>query len=584
MSMLPPDRLLDELQALHARYPTLRLIPPEIGATTLEGPIDVDSDERWVRLTLPPGYPAVPPQVREIAGPRGSVKIERQRMHQFEDGTLCLFPHGTHAETWRHDRLAADALDQFQALVRQERTGATAPPLVRRAPARLIIPPGAAILFKKPRGYGTLVAHQIAPGRGDMFVDAIHEDTLPHVIPNILSDEWRKALPHRGRISWVSAPLPEDWRARLNGTAALDRMLADTVPPAHQRHIHDAPVAVLAREDTGQDIDALVLHRPPEHVGMLMVSEVVFTSVDDLVFHRSAPIVPQWSELSTTRVVLVGLGSLGGTIALSLARAGIGRFTLIDPDILRPENLSRHVGTTRDLGRPKVEVIAEQIRAINPNTRITCHPKWLAWDLSAFGAGAELERQLADEQRTLLVSTCAEPHVDRQVNALAARRKLPALFASALGAAEHGRVFRVVPGESACYECIVTAQDERPDDFPRFALQHPAEQPYVQPGLPGLGVDVAQIAQIAARFALQTIARVFRLDLGLPDEPADHLLWTNRGGWIFDRSLQARAERYPRRATCPVCGESPTRPSSTDVTSALERLIERMKQPDGDPP
>lgn len=580
MTALDPKRRLAELKALHQRFGDLRLLPPEIGVTALEGPLVVDGEERWIRVSLPPGYPSVPPEVRELEGPRGAAVPPRGRMHRFSDGTLCLFRHGSHAETWRHDRLAVEAVERAIELFRRERAGEKLSVRVMRAPFRVVIPPGAAVLFAVPQGRGTLITRRSARGRGDFFVDAIAEERVEQSIQNVLTESWRAALPHPDQLFWLRAPLPEDWRARLRGSAALDEMLAGAVPPALVRRFHDAPVAVLVREREGRELDALVIFRPKEHVGSLLISDVVLAAPGDLMFHRLAGLVRDRAKLAEITVIFAGLGSLGGAIALALARVGIGSFVLIDPDLVEPENLCRHVAEVADLGDFKVTALNRKIRGINPDARVQAIAKPLAWDRPEFGAGLELERLIEGGAKALLVSTCAEPHVDRQVNALAVRRGVPAVFAAALGAAEHGRIFRVLPGESACYACVWATQNERPDDFPRFALPEAAEVGYAQPGLPGLGIDVAQIATLAARLALQTIGRVFGLELGFEDESADHLLWTNRGGWLFDRPLQLCALRFPRRDDCPVCGPPTTSELSAEERDELEGLSASMRGDD----
>ena len=50
--------------------------------------------------------------------------------------------------------------------------------------------------------------------------------------------------------------------------------------------------------------------------------------------------------LKDKSVAVVGCGSLGSTLALSLARAGVGRFHLFDPDRLDPVNIARHQADT----------------------------------------------------------------------------------------------------------------------------------------------------------------------------------------------------------------------------------------------
>ena len=72
-------------------------------------------------------------------------------------------------------------------------------------------------------------------------------------------------------------------------------------------------------------------------------------------------------RLSAAHVAIFGLGGVGGAAVEALARAGVGRLTLVDLDRVSASNLNRQILATRDvLGRPKVDVAAERIRSINP--------------------------------------------------------------------------------------------------------------------------------------------------------------------------------------------------------------------------
>lgn len=78
-------------------------------------------------------------------------------------------------------------------------------------------------------------------------------------------------------------------------------------------------------------------------------------------------------SLENSRVVCVGVGSLGGAVALQLARSGVGHLTLIDPDTLVSANLGRHVLGADDLGRPKASALRERIRRDLPTAEVTAH-------------------------------------------------------------------------------------------------------------------------------------------------------------------------------------------------------------------
>ena len=80
------------------------------------------------------------------------------------------------------------------------------------------------------------------------------------------------------------------------------------------------------------------------------------------------------TKLLASSVLLVGAGGLGCPLALYLAAAGVGRIGLVDDDVVDASNLQRQIlYTTADVGRPKIEVAAERIRALNPDVRVEGH-------------------------------------------------------------------------------------------------------------------------------------------------------------------------------------------------------------------
>src|SRR5216117_2931839 len=75
--------------------------------------------------------------------------------------------------------------------------------------------------------------------------------------------------------------------------------------------------------------------------------------------------------LRNRRVAIAGLGGVGGSHLVTLARLGIGRFNLADLDVFEIENFNRQFGARMStLGRPKVDVLAETARDINPDVEL----------------------------------------------------------------------------------------------------------------------------------------------------------------------------------------------------------------------
>jgi tRNA A37 threonylcarbamoyladenosine dehydratase len=75
----------------------------------------------------------------------------------------------------------------------------------------------------------------------------------------------------------------------------------------------------------------------------------------------------RFERLRAAHVLVIGVGGVGSSAVEALARAPVGRLTLVDSDSIHGTNLNRQIHATIDvLGRPKVEVMAERVRRINP--------------------------------------------------------------------------------------------------------------------------------------------------------------------------------------------------------------------------
>jgi tRNA A37 threonylcarbamoyladenosine dehydratase len=82
-------------------------------------------------------------------------------------------------------------------------------------------------------------------------------------------------------------------------------------------------------------------------------------------------------KLRAARVCVVGIGGVGAWAAEALARSGVGALALVDLDEICATNINRQLhALTETVGRAKVEVMAERIRAINPECRVDVEQKF----------------------------------------------------------------------------------------------------------------------------------------------------------------------------------------------------------------
>jgi tRNA A37 threonylcarbamoyladenosine dehydratase len=87
------------------------------------------------------------------------------------------------------------------------------------------------------------------------------------------------------------------------------------------------------------------------------------------------------NKLQNTNVLVVGLGGVGAYAAEMIARAGVGRMTIADADVVSESNINRQlIALHSTVGRHKTEVMAERLRDINPNIELTIVSRFIKDD------------------------------------------------------------------------------------------------------------------------------------------------------------------------------------------------------------
>lgn len=94
----------------------------------------------------------------------------------------------------------------------------------------------------------------------------------------------------------------------------------------------------------------------------------IYTMKQDVFSRNSGLIETNWMDEQCA--VICGCGSVGSCIALQLARSGVGRFILVDTDCMEIHNVCRHQCNLTDVGRYKVDAVADRIYQINPQTQV----------------------------------------------------------------------------------------------------------------------------------------------------------------------------------------------------------------------
>ena len=280
------------------------------------------------------------------------------------------------------------------------------------------------------------------------------------------------------------------------------------------------------RDDDGEDVDRLPATRMARE-GFFVggsgdrVDDVAATSTNQA-FSRNAPVL-ETDALAERSVLVVGLGSGGSTVADLLARSGVGHFVLWDHDHLEVHNVSRHICTRRDLGRRKVDAVADHILSINPTAEVVpVHQD----------ATEAQDDMLATVEHVDCVVVGTDNNASRfAVNAAAIGASKPAYFGRAFTRACGGDVIQFLPDRNMpCYAChvegrVVEEEVSSTRDAERVAY---ADKPATIE--PGLAVDIQPVANMIARLVVLRLCVETASSLveTANELDAPYYLWANR--------------------------------------------------------
>lgn len=224
-------------------------------------------------------------------------------------------------------------------------------------------------------------------------------------------------------------------------------------------------------------------------------------------------------KLKLANILIVGCGGIGCSSAELLARAGVGKITLIDADQVEVSNLQRQVAfTQQDIGCFKAEVLAKRLMQINPHIQVQ-------------SIVAKLDQDNAEQliaAQDLVLDGCDNFATRYLVSEISKANDAVLISASAIGF--QGQLF-MQDGQSACYECL----------FPKQNLDN---------GQDDLGLRCADSGVLATTpnvmASLQAHHALLYLGLGQTPLLEKLLLWDGL-------SMKQRILAFEKDETCPSC-------------------------------
>lgn len=285
-------------------------------------------------------------------------------------------------------------------------------------------------------------------------------------------------------------------------------------------------------------------------------------------FSRNSGLLESSVMLDKT-AVLIGCGSVGSLVAMELARSGVGRFVLIDTDVLEVHNICRHQCGFEDLGRHKVDAVRDRVLNINPLAEVVTFRQpveRIPYDEIAPYLGRDTVVVGGGDNRASAAAGCR----------LACRTDSSFVATCCWNRAFAGEVFYWQSGHGlSCYDCALGGliDDDRPDAHSHyFATDEDALSTSFEPGI---AADIDFVTIIATKLILDLLNRD---NPGYTPRVIGHLrqyTWvcnTNEpaiGGetaLMFSHPLQVTTTlSVGRREGCEWCGDEAGEGSATEA-------------------
>lgn len=266
--------------------------------------------------------------------------------------------------------------------------------------------------------------------------------------------------------------------------------------------------------------------------------------------------------LAKKRIAIVGLGSVGSKLAVSLARVGASKFLLIDDDVLLPENLCRNQLDWRSVGYDKVDAVQGAICLVRPDAEVQTRVFRFAGQESSSYNTSVLEQVAKCD---LVIDATANSMVFASLAAICMRRKIPLVWGEVYAGGIGAQMARSIPGRDADPLVIRAAINSYLATLPEAPFKR-AEGYDVDDGREVHVCGDAEVSHLAA--SLTQFAADALLAEAVLRFPVAAYLMGYQQAWAFEAPFHTHA------ITCPPAslGGSPDLDAEANAT-ALEMLI-----------
>lgn len=329
-------------------------------------------------------------------------------------------------------------------------------------------------------------------------------------------------------------------------------------------------------------------------------STILYKCVDGTLIEQEYQMIPSKEDLYSRNkgileigilekkhVGIIGLGSFGSQIAIELAKAGVGEFSLFDFDRVELHNLARHTCTTKDLGRLKTDAIEEAIKGKNPYANIHKYPIDILKN----------ESLLKELIPSIDLVICATDNNQSRfsLSKILHENQTICIFGRAITRAEGGDVFIYRPG-GPCYNCLVGNIGNVSEEITNetSARRDGTIAAYVSPEdanamvQVGLSADIEPICNMMIKLSLMELSRGQQSGISSLEEELvyDYYMWANRrerkyanyhampGAGPMPTIMRWYGARIKKLENCSICSNNIALDEGEDIENLILRIIE----------
>jgi len=464
-----------------------------------------------VSLTYPDLFPETPAYIR----PRDT--SQQWSLHQYgPGGSFCL---EWRADNWQRNVTGADLAKSLHRLLTAEKHPEqpvrvpsahhlTEGQKLRSSEHRLVCTSGllaalAAIPDNAHRSLRkTSVLHNLARVAFISKLEAADGEMVKiHDLPPGVSSyfplfAWSEDGKALRSSSFDSAPLPSSFNE-------LSKLLEQSGFPAETVLIRDADTRSIKSQFL------LLLGDDPKAMRAVAISPGEETTIQKyeviLPEDQGHRLPVESDQLAAVRFGIVGMGSIGSKVAVSLARSGARRFLLVDDDYLASHNICRHELSWAAVGTDKVHAVHEALTLIAPGLDVRMLSHRVAGQESALVAAAALKDLSTCD---VLIDATADPHVFLRLAAIAKSEKKPMCWAEVFAGGIGGLIARarpdIDPNPVAVRDAFLSHLETLPPAPFQRATGYDVQS---QVPLTAYDSDVTQIASALTRLIIDTALR-----------------------------------------------------------------------------